>query len=89
MDYQKLTDDQIQAIEAFIYDVLVARDTLQPIVDGEITRGHCVGNRAAYGGVPGKRKVMLKDTKIIATSVVATLNRAINTFNKLDEETKR
>lgn len=69
---------------AFITRVLEARDALQPIVDGEIRRGHCVGGREAYGAKPGLRKTSLKDARRIAQHVIFCLNKAINKFDRGD-----
>jgi hypothetical protein len=65
-------------VHKFETDVLMARDMLEPIYSGEITRGHCVGTRECYGGVPGKRKTTLKDAQRIVRNVIAVLNRAVS-----------
>jgi len=66
----------------FSNEVATCRDMLQPIIDGEIERGHCpAGQQEAYGGKPGKRKTTLADARKIAKTIVARLNRAINEFD--------
>lgn len=61
----------------FVNEVIEARDLLDPIINGEITRDHCVGDRECYGAHPGKRKTMLKDARQIAKTIKAKLNRAM------------
>ena len=66
----------------FETDVLQCRDLLQPIIDGQIERGHCpAGQQEAYGGVPGKRKTTLEDARKIAKTITVILNRAVNKFH--------
>lgn len=61
--------------------MLVVRDRLKPIVDGDITRGHCpAGTTEACGGTPGKRKLKLKDAREIARHAIAYIDRAVNRF---------
>ena len=72
---------------AFVTAVLQARDRLDPIISGEIERGHCpAGTRECYGGKPGKRKTMLKDAVRIAKDVAFILNRAANEFTDSDPD---
>ncbi len=66
----------------FVNEVIEARDLLDAIIDGEITRGHCVGGRECYGKRPGERKTTLKDARQIAKTVRVKLNRAMH---ELDE----
>jgi hypothetical protein len=66
----------------FITQVLMARDMLEPIISGEIERGHCVGGQAAYGATPGKRKTKLDDAVRIAKTVKFNLDRAVNKFDR-------
>ncbi len=70
----------------FTNEMCRIRDKQKLIVDGEIERAHCVGGQAAYGAVPGKRKLMLKDAKIIAKGAVGAINRAIQEFEDSDPE---
>ena len=66
----------------FINEVVTCRDLLLPIINGEIERGHCVGDREAFGGKPGKRKTTLKDAQAIAKTIEFRLNRAVNKFDQ-------
>jgi hypothetical protein len=67
----------------FTNAVLEARDRLEPLISGEIGRGHCSpGSRECYGGKPGKRKTTLKDARAIARTVTAIINRAVNKFEE-------
>ena len=71
----------------FITSVLECRDRLEPIINGEIERGHCVaGEQEAYGGKPGKRKTTLADARRIAKTIEVVLNRAVNKFDSAMEE---
>jgi hypothetical protein len=73
----------------FENEVLSCRDMLQPIIDGQITRGHCIaGQREAYGGVPGKRKTTFADARQIAKTIICRLDRAVNKFNERMEDDK-
>lgn len=87
-----MTQEEEFEVEKLFYrlehDILTARDMLQPIIDGEVQRGHCSpGSRECYGGVPGKRKLTLKDAVQITKHVVTLLNRAAT--RRLDEERGR
>ena len=68
----------------FITSILEARDTLKPVITGEIERGHCVGERECYGGRRGMRKTKLADAMRIAKTVEVILNRAVNKFDRGD-----
>lgn len=66
----------------FSNQMLMVRDMLKPIVDGEIERGHCLaGSREAYGGVPGKRKIKLADAQKIARHAIAAIDMAVIKFD--------
>lgn len=83
LEYFALGIDREYASHAqdFTGAALTVRGMLQPIVDGQIERGHCVGGREAYGSRPGYRKVMLKDAVAIAKTCVAKINNAVNQWN--------
>lgn len=67
----------------FSNEVVTIRDMLQPIADGTIERGHCpAGTREGLGGVPGKRKLTLKDARRIVGHVIVRINRAVNKFHE-------
>lgn len=62
--------------------ILSARDMLEPILSGEIKRGHCVaGERECYGGKPGVRKTTLADARKRAGHATALINKAVNDFD--------
>jgi len=66
----------------FSNEVACIRDMLEPILTGEIERGHCeAGEREAYGGKRGMRKTTLADARKIVHHVTIRINRAINRFN--------
>lgn len=78
-----MSDRLFQEAHLLQNEMLMIRDRLKPIVDGEITRGHCrAGEREAYGGKPGKRKTTLKDAREIARHAIAYINRAVNRFEE-------
>ena len=77
----EMTPEEIRlfgVLHDFANQMVMIRDMLNPIVSGEIERGHCVGQAAAYGGTPGKRKTMLKDAVKIAKRCQNIINREVN-----------
>lgn len=78
-----MTHEEVAAVYVFMNRMLEVRDRLDPILSGEIERGHCLaGNAAAYGGTPGKRKTTLKDAREIAKHCQAIINRAHTELDK-------
>jgi len=78
-----MTHEEVAIVHQFANMMLQVRDRLDPIVKGEIERGHCLaGNAAAYGGSPGMRKTTLKDAREIAKHCQAIINRACNDIDK-------
>lgn len=68
-----------QEIHHLMHAMMLVRDRLQVIADGEIERGHCVaGERECYGDKPGKRKVKLEDARKISKHCIAYLNKELN-----------
>ena len=80
----EMTHEETAIVWNFTNRMLQVRDMLDPIVKGEIERGHCLaGNAIAYGGHPGMRKTTLKDAKQIARHVQALINMS---HKDLDED---
>jgi len=78
-----MSDRLFQEAHLLDNEMLVVRDRLKPIVDGEITRGHCLaGETEACGGFPGKRKLKLKDAREIARHAIAYIDRAVSRFRE-------
>lgn len=61
------------------------RDALEPIVSGEITRGHAHFASGDYCLNPGKRKTKLKDARTICTYQTDRLNRVINALTEYEK----
>lgn len=64
-----------------ITTLLIVRDRLEPIITGEIERGHCVGTREAYCGKPGNRKTRLDDARKIAKHAAAYINQHLARYH--------
>jgi hypothetical protein len=80
-----VTHEQIARLHRFTNSMLDVRDRLDPILKGEIERGHCLaGELAACGGKPGKRKTKLKDAVEIARHCQAIINRAVNEIDDME-----
>ena len=78
-----MNHEEVAAVHRFMQQMLEIRDRLDPILKGEIERGHCLAGQAeAYGGVRGYRKTTLKDARAIAKHCKAFIDRA---YDELDE----
>lgn len=62
-------------------EILLAAKKLDPIITGQIERGHCVGGRECYGAAAGKRKTKLTDAVKIAKTVKFMLTKAVERFD--------
>jgi len=74
---RKTASDAVEFMSA----ALRVRDSLDPVVEGVIERGHCVGGRDCYGMRAGHRKTMLKDAVSIAKTCQAIINNAVNKWH--------
>lgn len=79
-----MNQEEVQAASYFTNQMVMVRDLLDPIVSGQIERGHCVGGREAFGAVPGMRKTTLKDAVKIAKLCQSIINREVNKFDRLE-----
>lgn len=78
-----MTHEEVAIVSTFSNKMLEVRDRLDPIVKGEIERGHCLaGDNVAVGGVPGYRKTTLKDAVRIARHIQAFINQAVDELDK-------
>lgn len=77
-----MTQEETCRVSELINEMSAIRDRLDPIVKGEIDRGHCIGGREVYGAMPGTRKTFLKDAVSIAKTVQIRIDRAIGEFEK-------
>ena len=72
----------------FINEMAHVRDLLDPIVVGQIERGHCVAGKhwpTELGGNPGYRRATITDAKRICKTVQFLINRAIAKFDEEKE----
>lgn len=79
-----MTYEEVQAASYFTNQMVMVRDLLDPIVSGQIKRGHCVGGRECYGATPGMRKTTLKDAVRIAKHCQFIINREVNKFDRME-----
>ncbi len=63
-------------------EILVVRERLKPIVDGEIV---CARSPSGQVLTPGKRKVKLKDAMSIAKHAIFYIDKAVNRFSEMTE----
>jgi hypothetical protein len=80
-----VTHEEVARLGRFTNLMLSVRDRLDPIVKGEIERGHCLpGKSTAYLDAPGMRKTKLKDAVEIARHCQAIINRAVNEIDDME-----
>jgi hypothetical protein len=80
-----MTHEEVARLHRFTNDMLGVRDRLDPILKGEIERGHCLpGKSVAYLDAPGMRKIKLKDAVEIAKHCQAIINRAVKEIEDIE-----
>lgn len=79
-----MTDQELSVVYTVETEILMIRDMLKPILDGQIERGHCSpGSRECYGAVPGRRKLTLADARKLVKHATARLDKAAQKLNDL------
>lgn len=75
-----MRDDDLHSIANYLCQV---RDELEPILSGQIRRGHACKAKGDLTLEPGLRKTRLADARKISESMRPKLNRVINSLIEL------
>lgn len=80
-----MTHKECARLGKFIHLMLGVRDRLDPIIKGEIERGHCLpGKLTAFLDKPGFRKMKLRDAVEIARHCQVIINRAVDEIHNME-----